>query len=296
MPRDIDIIHHLGLITRDMNATVARYERLGFTFTPLSVPQIPLTPGGKPESLGVGNRCAIFENDYLEMLGILDPTRWASITREQRGPYDIDPPLARYEGLHVLHLATDDLEHTRIRLVERGLQPSPIRPFQRMVETKSGPRQMRAKTLSFAPGSNPEALLQIAQHETPELVLQPRYMQHPNGALSITEVIVCVDNPADVTARYEAYSGMAARNGVIDLGRSRVIIIDPHGLEGLMPGETPPTLPFLAGFTVSADLARAAEVLKQAGIAMRQVGERLMVSARDACGAAILFEPPGATR
>jgi len=47
-------------------------------------------------------------------------------------------------------------------------------------------RMMRARCLSFPHGSNPEALLQIAQHETPELVLQPRYMQHPNGAISIT--------------------------------------------------------------------------------------------------------------
>jgi hypothetical protein len=66
---DIDIFHHVGLITRDMARLIARYEQLGFAFTPLSMPRIVLTPGGAPEMLGAGNRHAIFEDNYLEVLG-----------------------------------------------------------------------------------------------------------------------------------------------------------------------------------------------------------------------------------
>lgn len=155
---------------------------MGFVFAPLTTPRIPLQTSGSLEPIGAGNRCAIFRNSYLEVLGVVDRERWSSITPEQRGPFDLDKPLSRYEGLHVLHLGTEDLESVRARLQHEGLQPSEIRPFQRLVDTLAGPKMMRAKTLHFPPGSNPEALVQIAQHETPELVLQSRYMRHPNGA------------------------------------------------------------------------------------------------------------------
>ena len=38
-----DFLHHVGLITREMDATIAQYERLGFAFTPLTLP-----PGKNP--------------------------------------------------------------------------------------------------------------------------------------------------------------------------------------------------------------------------------------------------------
>jgi hypothetical protein len=87
--------HHVGLITRDMNETIARYEQLGFFFTPLSQPRISLAPGKAPEPFSAGNRTAIFEENYLEVLGYTDVDMWNSTTPEQRGPYNLDIPLAR---------------------------------------------------------------------------------------------------------------------------------------------------------------------------------------------------------
>ena len=138
MSNEISTFHHLGISTRDMAAAVRQYERLGFMFTPMSIPKIPLKPGGPPEALGVANRCAIFQNNYLEMLGVIDATRWASITSEQRGPFDIDKLLQRYQGLHVMHFSTDDLDAVRSRLEKDCLHPSEIRPFQRPVDTPDG--------------------------------------------------------------------------------------------------------------------------------------------------------------
>ncbi|MGC2658662.1 MAG: VOC family protein, partial [Bryobacteraceae bacterium] len=121
MNKDVNVLHHLGIISCDMDAAVSQYERLGFLFTPLTVPRIPLRAGADPEPIGAGNRCAIFRNNYLEILAVIDSSRWASITREQRGPFDLDEPLGRYEGLHVLHLGADDLDPVRRRLCESGL-------------------------------------------------------------------------------------------------------------------------------------------------------------------------------
>ncbi|APR80153.1 Hypothetical protein A7982_05500 [Minicystis rosea] len=109
----IDILHHLGLITRSMPATIERYERLGFRFTPLSLPRIPLHPGGEPQLLGVANRTAVFENNYLEVLAVTDAERWAQIPVSARGPFDIDPPPPVVPHLSAMTLAVRDLSQVR---------------------------------------------------------------------------------------------------------------------------------------------------------------------------------------
>jgi hypothetical protein len=293
MNDDINVLHHLGIISRNLEAAVEHYERLGFIFTPLTLPMIPLQAGATPEPIGAGNRCAIFRNNYLEILGVVDAGRWASITREQRGPFDLDAPLQRYEGMHVLHLGSDALDAVHSRLQNSGLCPSDIRPFHRIVDTPDGPQTMRARSLSFPPGSNPEALLQVAQHETPELVLQPRYMQHPNGAISITEVIVCVQDPDGVAKRYGIYAGRTPQKRgalrVVDLGQSRIIVVNSAHLQDVLPGQTAPAIPFLAGFAVSSDLDTTKRALKERGIEFQIHGDRVLVSARDGYGASVLF-------
>lgn len=297
---DVDTFHHLGIVSRDMAHAVHQYERLGFMFAPLSLPRIPLRAGGPPEPLGVANRHAIFQDNYFEILAVVDAERWASIAADQRGPFDIDKPLARYEGLHVMHFNARDLEAVRARLEQTGQHPSAIRPFQRMVETADGSQLMRARSLSFPAAANPEALLQIAQHDTPELVLQPRFMQHPNGARSISEAIVCVNDPDAVAAKYSAYtSGRVRRNAgitVVDLDSARIVVVEPAHLEMVLPGHTPPSVPCLAGFTVTADLDVASGALEQQGVRAQRHGGRILVHARDACGSAVLFENVGAQR
>ena len=158
------------------------------TLTPLSLPRFPLSPGAPPQPVGAGNRHAIFADSYLELLGVVDRNLWDGISKAAKGPFDIDRPLARYKGLHVLHLATNSIEDVHSRREKRTFQPSAIRPFQRSVDTPDGPLTMRARTLSLPAGTMPEALFQIAQHDTPELVLQPRYMHHANGARRLVDV------------------------------------------------------------------------------------------------------------
>ncbi len=103
-----------------------------------------------------------------------------------------------------------------------------------------------------------------------------------------------------VADKYAAYSGHPVCDGVdalvIDMGQSRVLVTDAEGLGAILPGEVPPAMPFLAGFTVSADLKRTADYLLGEGIAFELVGPRLMIPARDACGTAVLFEEAGEVR
>lgn len=295
MTSDANILHHVGLVTRDMDATIEQYERLGFTFTPLALPRIPLTPGGEPELLGAGNRTAIFANNYLEVLAVVDADRWAAITPQQRGPFDIDRPLARYEGLHVMHFGTDDLEALHQRLVDDGVQNGGIRPYQRTVDTEhDGPQPMRARVVSFPAEANPEALVQIAQHLTPELIFQKRYQYHDNGATGVIEITVCGDDPESYAALYTRYTAhQYHRDGdmfTVDLGQSRVRVVSPEMLPSLIPGAKAPAVPSLIGFTVTVtDLAATRSLLTERRVPFDTVDETILVPATHGAGSVVSF-------
>jgi hypothetical protein len=291
-----DILHHIGLINSNLEMSAACYERLGFTLTPLSIPSIALEPGGAPEPLGAGNRHAIFANNYLELLGVVDPKRWATITPAQRGPYNLDRPLSRYEGLHVMHFGTDHIEKVKDRLNQEGVVCSAVTSFQRNVKTETDDKLMKASTIHFPPESNPEGLLQIAQHETPELVFQERYMDHPNGAVALTEITIVTETPAVYAAKYERYTGhqsrhLTNRHFIIDLGFSSIRIVDVECLDTMIPGYRIPVLPFMAAFTLEVkSLAGLGELLTQNKVPFAKEFGAILVYPEYACGCAILFE------
>ncbi|MQA80728.1 MAG: hypothetical protein GEV10_19985 [Streptosporangiales bacterium] len=294
MTADANILHHVGLITRDMDATIGQYEKLGFAFTPLSLPRIPMRPGGEPVLLGAGNRTAVFAENYLEMLAVVDPARWAQITPQQRGGFDLDRSLARYEGLHVMHFGSDDLEALHDRLVAEGVPSDDIRPYQRNVDTEDGQQLMQARAFAFPPEANPEALIQMCQHLTPELVFQKRYQRHDNGAVGVVEITVCSDDPAGYASTYTRYTGHDHTKDsdvyTVDLGKSRVRVVSPEALPVLIPGAVPPAVPSLVGFTVAvADLDATRSLLSDRGIPFRALGDTLLVAAPDAAGATVSF-------
>ncbi len=292
----VDILHHIGLINSDLKMSAACYERLGFTLTPLSIPKVVLTPGGLPETLGAGNRHAIFSNNYLELLGVVDPKRWREVTIEQRGPYDLDLPLSRYEGLHVMHFGTDHIEKVKERLDRQGVACSAIKKFQRNVQTKTGEHMMKARSIHFPSKSNPEGLIQIAQHDTPELVFQDRYMHHRNSAIALIEIVVVTETPASYASKYEQYTGHQSRqiannHFVVDLGLSRVTVVNPDGLDTIIPGYKVPALPFMAAFTVEvAGLNLVCNVLTGNKVPFSKGPGSVIVYAENACGCAVIFK------
>jgi hypothetical protein len=298
---EIDIIHHAGLVTEDLAGTVTQFERLGFMFTPLSLVRITISPGEEPVYIGLGNRNAIFESNFLEIVGICDSDVWAKFPLEKRGPFNIDKLLQRYRGLHIMHFGAEDVAAVRAHYIAQSQPISEIARLERMVDTPEGERLMQAKCIFYPPAANPEGLIQVAQHVTPQYALQPRYMNHPNGARRLTEVVVCSDTPEQNAAKYSRYSGHAVtRRGdlhIVDLGRTRIITVDPAGLGKLVPRYPLHPTPFLAGVTLaSADLARTRSSLEGRGIPFEELGGRLLVSPKNACGSAILFEALGATR
>src|SRR3954466_7158422 len=87
-------LDHLGAIVQDLAAGASRWEKLGFSLSPVSR-QGGRMPGRDIDSLwATANRCAIFNKGYLELIGVVDETAFNPWTRF----------LSRFEGLHLLAL------------------------------------------------------------------------------------------------------------------------------------------------------------------------------------------------
>ncbi len=193
-----------------------------------------------------------------------------------------------------MHFGSDDLEALHDRLVAAGVPRGDIRPYQRNVDTETGQQLMRALAFGFPPEANPEALIQMCQHLTPELVFQNRYQQHDNGAVGVVEITVCSDDPASFAGSYARYTGHDHTKDdyvyTVDLGKSRVRVVAPETLPALIPGALPPAMPSLVGFTVTVtDLDATRALLTNRAVPLRNLGDIVLVDAPHAAGATVSF-------
>ncbi len=98
MSEDIDGINHVGLAARDMETIAARYAAFGFILTPFSQHAGAHKPGEPLQSWGSGNRCAMLNNGFLEIIAntpavrrIRASTRFSRITRARTSCVSIRP-------------------------------------------------------------------------------------------------------------------------------------------------------------------------------------------------------------
>ena len=99
-------LDHLGIIGRDLAPMAEEFSRIGFTLTPRA-----LHSGGR-----TGNRCAMLDGGYIELMATVEGGASATLDRF----------LARYPGIHTLAFAADDAAAASARLRRGGIQaPEP---------------------------------------------------------------------------------------------------------------------------------------------------------------------------
>ncbi len=256
-------LDHVGLVARDLHTLHAAYERLGFRLTPLS----QQSGGDPPRLLGSANRCAFLpDGGYIELLGIVDPA--LPLNR-------LDEFLARYEGMHVLALGTDDAAREAARL---GI---PTVGLSREVEGETVAFKL-ARLASF-----PEGRVQLVQHLSREILWAPRWTGHPNGALALDDAVLHVADPDEATARFATIldcTPVRQRGAsIFRLARGTVSIVEK--------GEAP-LVPFFGAFTVSVrDELTLRRVLDAGGVSYRREAGALVVPREAGGGIACRFLP-----
>jgi hypothetical protein len=284
MSSGIDALDHLAVMVNDLAAAGTTYERLGFTMTPVSQHSGALKAGAAAEPWGTANRCAMFRQGYLELMGVIDPAL-----------YDNHVPdfLARYEGIHILAFGCEDAAASADALAAAGFGATGVHALARPLETPDGERLAKFNLVRLPPEETPEGRVLAIEHLTRDYLWQDRYLDHPNGAIALTELVVCVADVDEAARRYSRYfgipitgDGMAAK---IALKTGKFVLIGTAELEERF-GIAAPVLPFAAAFTVAVnDLAMTRALLDQNGVEYRAQGNGLMIPSSQAHGATVVF-------
>ncbi|MDB5378783.1 MAG: hypothetical protein JWR00_3229 [Rubritepida sp.] len=290
-------LDHVGVCNMELGPMTAAYEALGFSLSPIAQQSGRRTPTSEVELYGSGNRCAFLTHGYIELLAVLDPTRFDN---------DLARFTSRYGGVHILALGVDDPEANLARMRRAGIPIAGVAHLQRPVEA-GGPI---AKFSRLPYPDAPEGRIQLIQHLTPELVWQKRWMDHANKAEALTELVLVSAEPAATAARLSKLTGLVIEprlaggfllrfpGGARVAGpeapviETRVSILAPEDLPATLPGVAIPALPFMAGIQVKTSDGNAAVRKVLAGKPVVELpGGALMVPPALAAGVALVFHP-----
>lgn len=263
----------------DLEAARRSFENLGFT----------VTPRGRHIEWATANYCIMFGNEYVELLGIVDPTGYTA---------GLDTILAEQgEGILKLAFRSQDAERTRRYFDERGLAPDPVRELSRELELPEGTVLPEFSLLHPKAPALPGLSGFVCQHRTPELVWQPHWQAHRNTATGVRSYTILADDPSVLAEGWLRIFGARAvrRNGAglyVETGTSRLDFLPfgqlPSAFEGLEFGNTRSGR--ILGMTVTVtDLVETAVCLAEAGASCMRTDQGMTVFPESACGVAISF-------
>ena len=221
-------LDHVGIVGHDLPSLALAAEAVGFHLTPLA-----RHAGGR-----TGNRCIMLrDGGYLELLSTIDNGVSGTLDRF----------LARFAGAHILALRIDDEQAVLDRLrLAFGTVPDVSHTHRAVDDTEPDGRRARFSLITMP--DQPEGRVHLIRHETPEALWQQRFLQHPNGAVALDEVVLMTPEPATTAAWYSRLAGQAvvpdpAGGYTLPLLRGRVRILPAATLD----------LPRIAALTIKTD-------------------------------------------
>jgi hypothetical protein len=245
-------LDHVGHFVRDPAAAGRALQRLGFHPTPVSIQVNPDSAGEIPT--GTGNITVMFHRGYVEALF---KTADTPLGRE------LDSAIARYGGVHLAAFAVSDAAAAHRRLETAGFRVRPLVEMQRPVETAEGPDVAAFTIARVEPGQMAEGRIQILTHRTERTVWQQRWLDHPNGAMGLIDIVIVSRDIEDAGSRFSRFldrPGAANAFGqAVPLDRGRVQIVTPDAFAKLVPDLVIPSLPFIGLYAIA---VRSLEVLE----------------------------------
>lgn len=276
-------VDHIAHFVPEPEAAGAALTGLGFTLTPFSAQSHRPDPTGPLVPAGTGNRCVMLKRGYLEFL---------TPTHDTPNAAQLRTAIARYTGVHLIAFGTDAPQDDYAQLQREGFAPLPPLPLQREAETIDGTATARFTVVRVPPPVMAEGRIQFCQHHTPEVVWQPRWLEHANHAVALAGVLLCVADAAATAQRYARFTGLPVQPvddaWRLDTARGYVLIAHANVIQCRL-GVTAPTLPWIAGYILDSDDMQATA----RSINGRALGERIVVDLPPALGGTIIFQAAG---
>jgi hypothetical protein len=223
--RAVKGLDHVVVMVDGIDAAETQYGKLGFQ----------VQPRGFHKKLGTANHLMIFDRDYFEILGIVEPTPYNAERREW---------LKSGGGLANVALATDGADLAYEAFTAAGLNPDAPLDFDRAVEIDGRTEHARFRTVRIPKTNMPVVGFFVCEHLTPQFVYRSEWAQHPNGARGILGVTVIAEQPAKWTGELEKYFGKGAVRGegdgiVADTGTQPIHYMSRQDYLRRYPGITP---------------------------------------------------------
>ncbi len=275
-------IDHALIGVADLEGARETFSRLGFT----------LSPRGRHIGWGTGNYTVMFEQSYVELLGVVDPSQYI---------HHLDEFLKTGEGLLNVALATDDAEASFRWLRRQGIDAAPPESLQRLLENDEGQETLQFRNLYLPSDLTPGLSTFACEHLTPDKLRRPSWLSHPNGARGISEMTIVMENLDGVRDAYARLLGEDAVTGderkgnlTVNMGEDELWFVTPKTFPERHYDKTIDEslpLPRPAALTLSvADPQVTALYLTGQQVAFeRDSTEAVIVSSDEACGTFLVF-------
>ena len=287
MSRGID---HIVLCVADLEAARAFYESLGFTTTP---------PARHP--FGTANSLVQLQGNFIELLSVAEPERIPPHApgRFSFGAFNRDFLAARRQGFSMLVFESGDARADQAEFAAKGLDTYAPFDFSRQAALPDGREVTVGFSLAFVTHEDlPEAAFFVCQQHAPQHFWKPDYQTHANSAVTISEVVMAAEQPADFAdffAKLHPEASLTVEAGQMTVATSlgQITVLTPARLVERLPGgdwKDPPDTPHFAGYRVNvADLDRAAARLEKGQVPFLLAEGVLQVAPEDAFGVALEF-------
>ena len=279
----IELIDHPVIAARDLGAARLSFERLGFT----------VPPRGSHVEWGTGNLCIMFPDDYIEIRGIIDASRFTM---------HLDKHLDAYgEGLMGVAFGTPDIEQSHAEMLRQGIDAGAMQKLSRNFEHPEGWTQPSFKLCAPEP-ADIEGLMHVVviQHLTPDLLRRPEFLMHTNTCIGVNALSGTIYDKHRVAEKLRRLLGEDAVTE--DFDGVRAVLQSGQRLELLMPGEyeskygaiaeSPAAqTPSLGTMTLRvANIDGLRDTLEERGVVFTEPAHgTVRVAAEEACGATLLF-------
>ena len=174
--RAVKGLDHVVVMVDGIDGARKQYEKLGFQ----------VQPRGFHRKLGTANHLMIFDQDYFEILDIVEPTPFNAERRDW---------LKDGGGLANVALATDGADLAYDAFKAAGLDPDAPLFFDRAVEVTGKTEHAQFRTVRIPKTNMPVVGFFVCEHITPQFVYRAEWARHPNGARGIAGVTVIADQP-----------------------------------------------------------------------------------------------------
>jgi hypothetical protein len=209
--------------------------------------------------------------------------------------------LAEREGPYGLAFKTDDADAAAAEFAQTGISPGVALELARPVELPSGTREAAFRIARTDPAHTPGAWLFVCQHRTSEVTWRADYLEQPNGACGVAEVVgLAADPDAIATAYRRIFGDRLGHDGqgvLIDAGTARIAFLPPAAFAerfapfGAAIEVAPPRLAALRLW--SGALERTQAVLSAQGVRHLETADgTILVAPDEACGTILEFAAP----